>query len=424
MQYRKRFAGTVVCGCAVAILGSDKAMAQEALRTALESDTSARLRNEPVVGLSTNVLRWGAATFEISLSYSLEATDNSTFVETDRQKDLIQRPLLTVGVRYPLSPQARLSFRTGVGYEDYIDNTVEDTFFIPSSELALDVSAGNAVVTFFDRFDYSQDVAEVGALSGVGVFPQLENEVGLRSVWNFDKWVYQAGYSHLNVFVIGDSGPGTTNFSYLARAEELFFGRAGYNFDSPVQLGIEVTGGWADYVEKIQPDYYDVSAGPYLTWTAADALEISLRGGVVYTVFSSTNGLSEEEELTSFYAGLTIDHRLTDNITYGFSATHDIQPAISLGSDYIETTRLELDVEWDMTRRLTLTSLIYGEAAEEVGDVVTEQYNRFGIGIGPIYQVSRHFSCFARYAFNLKDSDIESHSYRENQVTIGVAYRF
>jgi hypothetical protein len=77
-----------------------------------------------------------------------------------------------------------------------------------------------------------------------------------------------------------------------------------------------------------------------------------------------------------------------------------------------------------MTRRLTLTSLIFGEAAEEVGDVETEQYSRFGISIGPMYQVSRHFSCFARYAFALKDSDIESRSYRENRVAIGVTYRF
>ena len=373
---------------------------------------------------STNVLRWGAATFDIGLSYSLEATDNSTFVEKDPPKDLIQRPLLTVGVQFQLSPRSRLDFRTGVGYEDYIDNTVADSFFIPSSELALDVRVGDSVVTFFDRFDYSQDVADVGALSGVGRFPELENVVGLRSVWNFDKWVYQVGYSHLNVFIMQDSGAGTADFSYLERAEELFFGRAGYKFDKPVELGIEATGSLANYVEKVQPDYWDATAGPYLTWTAADALEISLRGGVIYTVFSPTNGFRHDEELTTYYAGLVIEHRLTDNITYGFSATHDIEPALSLGFDYIETTRLELDLEWDMTRRLTLTSLIFGEKAQEVGVAETEHYDRFGISIGPMYQVSRHFSCFARYAFTLKDSDVESHSYRENQVTVGVTYRF
>jgi predicted porin len=406
------------------VIGSNKSIAQQALRSALESDAAARLRNEPVVRPSTNALRWGAATFDIGLSYSLEATDNSTFEERDRQKDLIQRPLLTLGVQFPLSPRARLDFRTGVGYQDYVDNTVEDTFFIPSSELALDVRAGNGLVTFFDRFEYSQEIAEQGALTGVGRFPELENEVGLRSVWNFDKWVYYAGYSHLNVFIIEDSGAGTADFSYLERAEELFFGRAGYKFDHPVELGVEATGTLADYEAEVQRDYYTVSAGPYVTWTAADALEIRLRGGVAYTVFSGTNGFAEEEDLTSYYAGVEIDHRLTDHITYGFSATHDIEPGISVGSDYVETTRLELDIAWRMTRYLTLTSLIFAEAAQEVGVAETEDYRRFGISIGPIYQVSSRLSCFARYAFNLRDSDIESRSYRENRVSIGGTYRF
>jgi len=353
------------------------------------------------------------------------ATDNATFEETDRRKDLIQRPMLELGVLFQLSPQSRLDFRTGIGYEDYIDNSVEDAFFIsPGSELALDVRVGNSVVTFFDRIDYNQEVVDQGALSGVGRFPQLENVVGLRSVWNFDKWVYQAGYSHVNVLIMEDSGTGTADFSYLQRAEEQFFGRAGYKFDYPVELGIEATGTLADYDAEVQRDYYTVSAGPYLTWTAADALEIRLRGGAAYTVFSGTNGFSEEEDLTSFYAGLDIDHRLTDHITYGFSATHDIRPGISVGSDYIETTRLELDMEWNTTSHLTLTSLIFGEAAEEVGVAETEQYRRFGISIGPMYQVSRHLSCFARYAFSLRDSDIELRSYRENRATLGVTYRF
>jgi len=432
MRSNNHFAGVLVCGCAVAVMGTHKVVAQEALRTTLESDAAARLRNRPPVSPPPgDVLRWGPATFDISLTYSLEATDNATYVETDRRKDLIQRPMLQVGVLYQLTSQSRLDFRTGIGYEDYIDNTVEDTFFIsPGSELALDVRVGNGVVTFFDRLDYSQETVNQGGVSGVGRFPQLENVVGLRSVWNFDKWVYHAGYSHLNVFIMEDSGAGTVVASSLERAEEHFFGRAGYNFDQPVELGIEATGTLADYVQEVQRDYYAVSAGPYLTWTAADALEITLRGGVVYTVFSptngfsGTNGFSEDEDLTSFYAGVLIDHRLTDHITYGFSATHDIRPAISLGSDYIETTRLELDAEWRMTPNLTLTSVIFGEAAEEVGVAETEKYRRFGISVGPLYRVSRHFSCFARYAFNLRDSDEEGRSYRENRAAIGVTYRF
>jgi hypothetical protein len=426
-MYRFHWSFRGIVACALAGSFMPRAQAQEALRDARESDVAARLRNQPVIRPSANVLRWGPATFDIGLSYSLEATDNATFQKTNRREDLIQRPLLNLGILFQLSPQARLDFRTGLGYEDYIDNSVEDRFFItPGSEVALDVRIGNGVVTLFDRFDYSHDVVQEGALSGVGSFPQLENTVGLRSVWHLDKWVYQAGYSHLNVFILDDSSSAaTTDFSNLERADEQFFGRAGYNFDYPVQLGIEATVSLSDYVAEVQRDRNTFSAGPYLTWTPADVMEVALRGGVAYTQFSATGDLDETDN-TSFYAGLDLDHRLTDHITYGFSATHDIRAGVNVGSDYIETTRIDFDVSWSMTRHLTWSLLIFGEQSEEVAlsEAGGEKYSRFGISVGPAYQVTDHLSCFARYAFTVRDSEIESRSYRANQFTIGGTYRF
>jgi len=430
MHYRKRFTGTVVCGCAVAILGSDRAMAQEALRSALESDASAELRSRPAVPPPGDVLRWGAATFDISVGYSLEATDNATFERTHGRFDLIQRPIISFGMLYQVSPRSRLDFRTGFGYEDYIKNTVEDRFFIlPGSELALDIHMRNGVVTPFDRFEYNQDVAQEGALSGVGSFPRFENTVGVRTAWQFDKRVYYASYSHLNVFITGDtSGATAEDFDYLERADEQFFGRAGYLFNAPVQAGVEGTVSLSDYVLETQRDRDTFSAGPYITWTAADALEITLRGGVVYTYYHDAEvGGLEATDYTTYYAGIDLDHRLTDYTTYGFSVTHDIRGGVNAGTDYIETTRVDFDLSWRMTPRWTWTPDIFFENGKEVSFSSTgfsEDYRRFGISIGPLYQVTRHLSCFARYAFNLRDSDIEERSYHENRGTIGVTYRF
>jgi hypothetical protein len=422
-----RYGRVLACGCAVAVAGTQKLPAQEALRTALQSDAAARLRGQPVVRPSANVLRWGPATFDVSLGYSLEATDNATFQRTERHEDLIQRPLLNLGILFHLSPQARLDFRTGAGYEDYIDNSVEDRFFItPGSEVALDVRIGNGIVTLFDRFDYSQDVVQEGALSGVGRFPRLENTIGLRSVWRFDKWVYQAGYSHLNVLIMEDDASATTtDFSYLERADEQFFGRAGYNFDNPVQLGVEATVSLSDYTAEVQRDRNTVSAGPYLTWTPADAMEVTVRGGAAYTQFDATGSLDETDN-SSFYAGFDVDHRLTDHVTYAFSVTHDIRGGINAGTDYIETTRVDFDLTWSMMRHLMWSSLVFGELSEEVAlsEAGGEKYSRFGTSVGPAYQITDHLSCFARYAFTIRDSDIESRSYRENRVTIGGTYRF
>lgn len=432
MRVPKRFSQWLVVASAIVVSTNQRAAAQEALRSALESDAAARLRDRPAERPPDDVLRWGPVTFDVSLGYSLEASDNIIFSRSNRESDLIQRPNLNVGLVYQASRQSRLNAAIGFGYEDYINNSRFDRFVItPGSEVAFDVRVGDAVVTLFDRFDYSQDVANEGALSGVARFPQLQNTVGLRSVWKVDQWLLQAGYSHLNVFVTEDetsTGTGQRDFNYLERADEQFFGRVGYAFDVPVQAGIEATGSLSDYASELQHDRHTISAGPYVTWTAANALEIALRGGVAYTSFYPTDSLAEGTEYTSFYAGFDLNHRLTDYITYGFSVTHDVRPGINLGSDYIETTEADLNVAWNMTRFLTVSGRVFGEMSEEVGlegaSRSTQKYKRAGAEAGSAYQLTGRLSLFARYAFVAKDSEDELLNYTENRVTVGGNYRF
>jgi predicted porin len=420
-----RFPNEFCCALVVTIsaAGLQRAAAQDALRNALLTDASARVRARSVAR-ADDTLRIGPVTFGVNFGYSLEASDNIRYARTDRDADLIQRPTLDLGIDYQHSKQSKLNVKVQFGYDDYIEHSEFDRFFVaPGSEVAYDIRIGDGVMTLYDRVDYSQDVATEGALSGVARLPRLENVVGLRSVWRINKWTWQAGYSHLNVFITEDgSGTGEPNFNYLERADEEFFGRVSYDIHPAVTAGIEVSGSLSDYVAPIQRDRHTVSAGPNLTWTAADALEISLRGGVAYTDFQPTP-LAEGKDLTSFYAGCELNHRLTDHITYRFSATHDIRPGVNPGRDYIESTHLALDASWGITRYVSLSGQIFGEASEEVG-VEREKYKRLGTSFAATYKVTQRVSLFGRYAFVARDSDDKSRSYTQNRVTLGGHYRF
>lgn len=404
--------------------------AQEALRSALQTDASARLRERPVVRPAEDVVRLGPVTFTVGLGYALEASDNIRYTEVDRQSDLIQRPSLNLGIAYQASRQSRLKLDVGFGYEDFIDSSDNDRFFVsPNSEVAFDVKIGRSTVTVFDRFDYSQDVASEGALSGVARFPRLQNTVGLRSVWRFGKWIWEAGYSHLNVVVTeGDTSMAQTDFNYLERADEQFFGRVGRAFEFPIQAGAEASGSLSDYAQPIQRDRYTVSVGPFLNWKAADALEIAVRGGLAQTTFQSTNTTSDEQNLKSYYVGLQVNHRLTRHFTYGFSATHDIQAGINSGSDYIESTRLAFDATWKITRYLTLAAQVFGEQSKEAvvnqAASASETYHQIRTSVNASYELTRRLSLFSRYAFVVKDSDKDLRSYEENRVTVGANYRY
>lgn len=431
LRLRSDFLYVLVFAMTTSAASRQQIFAQEALRSALQSDASARLRESPPVNPAKEARRIGPVTFDIRLGYSLDARDNITYTKDDRQSDLIQRPWLDIDMSYQASEQSRLSVNARFGYEDYIDNSQHDRFSVaPGSEVALDIRIGSSTVTVFDRMDFSQDVASEGALSGVARFPRFENTVGLRSVWQFDKWIWQAGYSHLNVLATEDDSSSTqSNFDYLERADEQFFGRAGRAFDFPVQAGVEVSGSLSDYALPIQQDRYTIAAGPFLNWKAADALEIALRGGLAYTVFESTNSAMDDTDLASYYVGLQLNHRLTQHTTYRFSATHDIRAGINIGSDYIETTRLGVEASWEIMQYLTLEAQLFGEHSEEAAvdspaSSASETYRRIGAGINASCDLTRRLSLFARYAFVAKDSDDKLRNYSENRVTIGVNYRY
>jgi Putative beta-barrel porin 2 len=422
MRLRNDFCFVLMVTSTAYAAGLQRAAAQDALRNALLTDASARVRAQSRPQ-GDDVLRLGPVTFNVDLGYSLEASDNIRYARTDREADLIQRPSLSLGLTYPYSAQSRLDVNLALGYDDYISNSEFDRFFVtPGSEVAFDVKVGDGMVTIYDRVDYSQDVATEGALSGVARLPRLENVVGVRSVWRFSKWTWQVGYSHLNVFVTEDGSATSPDFNYLERADEQFFGRVSYDVHPAVNAGIEVSGSLSDYVAPVQRDRNTVSAGPTLTWTAADALELTLRGGAAYTDFQPTP-LAEGSDLTSFYAGCELNHRLTRYITYRFSLTHDIRPGVNPGRDYIESTYVGLDISWAMTRYVSLTGNVFGEASEEVG-LEREKYRRIGTSLGASYKLTGRLSLFGRYAFVARDSDDESRSYTQNRATLGGSYRF
>jgi hypothetical protein len=401
------------------------ATGQEALRNALLTDASAQFRNEPPVRPPGDFLRIGPASFDIGVGYFLEASDNIRYTETDRKSDLINRPWLRVGLNYAISSKSRLTFSGQFGYLAYVKHSEFDTFFIaPNSELAYDFKLkGDAILTVYDRIDYSQDIATEAALAGVAEFKRIQNLAGVRAVWARDKWLLQGGYGHLNVWGVGE------NLNYLDRSDEQLFSRVGYQFNTSAQAGMEASASFSDYVLATQHDRITVSVGPYGRWEAGKAFQISVRGGVVESMFESTSSGGGDTDVTSYYLGLDLDHHLTRHITHGLSARHDVQAGVNPGTDFIESTRLDYHLAWALVEYATLNFAVFGELSEDhrVGGsttAVSESYSRTGASAQLTYRMTDHFSGFARYAFVLRDSDLPLRSYTENRAGLGLEYRF
>ena len=291
----------------------------------------------------------------------------------------------------------------------------------------------------------------VGALAGVAQFPHFENTAGLRASWAPSKWSYQAGYSHYN-FISDNSGSSGADFSRLDRSSEQVFARVAYSIAPATRVGLEASSALTDYAAAAQPDNVSFSIGPYTEWQVNEAFTLSLRGGFTHYSFDSTPGAvpdsaivllrpaAEAYELSTYYAGVTINHRLTEFITHGVSASHSVQPGINQGSDFTESTDAGYQVSWALTRNSTIgASFGYAHGTEtqtgipdespgpiQIEDLTPtdEAYDSYNLGVNGSYRLSQQTTVTLAYYHNRRESSNAGRSYFQNRISIGLRYQF
>jgi hypothetical protein len=401
--------------------------AQEALQTALEGDRSAQAR-QLKSGSNTDRIKAGPLEFNVGLSFETEFNDNVNSSETQRESDVIFRPQLDLHSFLPVTKTGQLSLGLGIGYAAYLDNRDLSHLFIrPDSELAYDVAVKDFVFTFYDRFDYSREVESVGALSGVSEFPRFENTAGMRITWAPSRWMYQAGYAHYN-FV-----PKDEDFSYLDRASEQFYARVAYGFAPETRVGVEATVALTDYTSATRADNNNYSAGPYTEWRVTEWITLSAHGGATYFNFSSVRATpgspaAASYDLDSYYARFQIDHRLTQFISHGLSAVHQVEPGINQGSDFLESTELNYRVSWSLTKQVTVGAHVFYERGTEPQNgslaATTEEYQRVGGGPSASYRLSDRMTATASYDYTRRESNEAGRGYYQNRASIALRYQF
>ncbi len=411
-------------------LSCTDAIAQEALRTAINADRSAQAR-QVVAPDQMEPLRAGPVLFNVGLSFSVEYSDNVRNRKAPREEDWALRPQLDLSATLPVSETGRVSLGMGVGYADYLRNDdLDRLYFAPNSELAYDFSVKDFRFTIYDSFDYSYDVQGVGGLAGVSQFPRFQNTAGLRATWIPSEWSYQAGYSHFNFISDG------SEFSYLDRSSEQFFARAAYSFAPATKVGIEASAALTAYDEDIQADHTSYSIGPFAEWKPTEALSLNLRGGFTHYSFDSTSGstnapvrpAADSYGLNSYYVGAGANHQLTQFISHGISYNHELRPAVNQGSDVSESDNLTYGTNWKLTENASLAmNVSYGWGTESrtvLLAVGSEKYELLQAGVSVGYRVSRQTSVSANYSHSRRTSNAGSRDYFVNRVTAGLRYQF
>lgn len=398
-------------------------LAQDALRTAVAQDQAYETRTAPEFMPAAQQLHAGPVNFQVGATYELEWTDNVSLRPTDGDDDFIHRPSLNVQALWPITDTTRLTFGAGFGYEAYMDHSDLGGFTItPTSVFAWDIKVKDFVFSLSDNFSYSREVVSQATIgSGVAQFPRLENTAGLRVRWTPSRYVVEVGYSHYNFF--SESG-GTTNFDYLDRNSEQFFGRTGIRFAEATTAGVEVSASLTDYQSTVQRDNTSYSAGPFVAWQITEAIQLSARGGANFNSFDPNPTHPESENLSSYYFGFDAQQRLTDYVRHGLSVQRDIQQGFNAGSDYIEQLTASYFLSWNFYRTASLdTDFSYGKSNEFQSGTGTS-YDLYGFGAGLTFEPLDHVRTSVRYHLTNRDSQLANSGYTQNTVTLDLTYQF
>ncbi len=394
---------------------------QEALRGALASDRAVQYR-PPARQAADRGIQLGPVALDLGVSLTTEYNSNIRYGgTTDRMDDVIFRPMLDVGVVWPITQNSSLTLGTGIGYDAYVDHSEYNYLVInPDSAVSYSLAIKDVVLSVYNLFSYSADVASQPELSGVARYPRLNDTFGLRATWTIENIQLSAG-SGYNVFKAFED-----DYSYMDRGELQFFLRGAYLLGQRTSVGLEGTASLANYWDNLRSDFQSYSFGPFVNWAISEDFSTDLRGGYTIYAFDEAGPIPAPDDLSTYYIGLGLNHRITQYINHRLSATRDVRVGANQDADYIEQFNFDYNISWNIIDPMTLSlgaGYSFGDESD-VGTSAGEQYDQFRINFGAAYRITDHLSASADYRYYNRDSDQTGRDYDNHVGSLTVRYRF
>ena len=417
------------------------ARAQEAPRPSL-----ARQRVEQPLPTESNV-KVGPILFRFSAGLRSEWVDNVSLANgktTPVESDFLFNPQLGIEAVWPATKLNVLRFHTTLGLTKYLSHSAlntNDLLVSPDSELRWQVYVGDFRVDLHDQFSYQQDPVGQGQLSNVARFGRWVNTAGLGVLWDANDVTLSVGYDHTTFLVTGatTASPSVaTSANAQDRTTDQVAGSAALLLTGALNVGLESVASRTRYPEAPQDDASRVSVGPYLQLLLTHYTRIYAAAGYQGTFFdnptptatTATAGTVAATSLPrttaaspdSYYANLTITHRLNRYYQDKLSVGHDSQ--IGLFAQSLETTYVNYSSILQLSPRFDLSTSVFYEDTVETGSTGTLPYRRFGLALSTGCRLTKKLSATVSYQFTERTSDNEAQSYRQNRVGLMFTYQF
>lgn len=410
---------------AAALLVAGPAPGQDALHVLMQNQAGkearfARTEGEPYTFKAEDFTLLATAMLEMDWNDNIGLQNNSAL------SDFVLRPQLQLKAAYPVSGHSVLSLNVGAGYSKYLEHEAYSAWYLGSgSELAFDIDVGQFTIDLHDQFHYYQATTGEGSVAGTansqtGLYGNFENVAGFAASWDLNDVVLSLGYDHENYRSI------VQLYEYLDHSSEMVNGRATFRVHPRLTVGTEAAAGWTAYDQTILPDNVNYSVGVFGDWRPNSAMRITPRAGYAEYVFEHGTGALSEPDQGAWYADLMASHQLTDKVTLGLSAGHELRLGIQAAS--VEDWYLRPNVAWRIFRQLTGMGDVFYEHGRQgllsqFGGV-TENYDSYGFGLGLNYTAVENLTVGLNYRLTLRSSDLGTRDYTQNFVGVLLTYTF
>lgn len=347
--------------------------AQEALRTAIASDETARARSQAREQVHPT-LHAGHAKVSLSGSLTTEWNSNVTLREDQPLDDAIMRPEGVVRVIWPITALNYFDARLAAGYNKYISHSEFDRPYIdPVSNFAFDVYYRSLRITLEDRFSYLQDAVEQPVVTGTARFGGFQNLAGVRVTGDGKRLSYSISYHH-SLFTGATDG-----FEHLERQSHQFFGRLSSQWSPSWQASLETGATPTDYRQDLLRDNLSYSGGAALSAQLSRHFEAVARGGVAIYDYEERPGapFAEDRAVNGYYS-VELTHRVRKYLTYSAEAGRESQ--LGVNQDLVELLYARLRGDWIVAKGLGLGAHFFYEDGSESGLLTEEEFSRWGGG--------------------------------------------
>ncbi|MHC1765418.1 MAG: outer membrane beta-barrel protein [Verrucomicrobiia bacterium] len=399
-----------------AIVAGLPASAQDALRHSMAGELALASRKAQVANQPYTV-KFGDFRLLATPSLGAEYNDNIQISDDESPDDFILRPFLQLAGSYPITQRNLLRLRVGVGYDYYTQHDEYSILRLESgSEISFDMFIKDLLINVHNRMSYIRDPGQEAAVANSVRYGGFDNTAGIATTLDLNDLVLTIGYDHNN-FISSSS-----DYEYLDRASEWLLGRAGFRLSPALITGIEATGSFTSYDERMLNDNVGYSAGVYADWQPGSYFRVQPRAGYAVYDFDQTSRFIRAQDQDSWYAALNVVHDITDWMSYSIAVGHEMR--LGIQADSIEDTYVRPSITWRIIRDLRFTTYLnYENGTQGSGrGSFEEKYDWLAGGLNLSRNITRKLVASLHYRHTLRSSDMRSRDYSQNLVGIRLTY--